>query len=102
MTTERINGLVGDDLISNDRVMLPGIEEVMQLLDGVNGLSPEEREAVRLSLLEQQVRAEDILRKHMLTSETHSGSDYLLFVAMLTLIALVFGFSVAKTNKKVQ
>lgn len=88
---------IGGGLGIDGQGKMPTIEEIMQLIDSASGLSDEERASIKEDVLKFNAVQEGLGENKLLQSSAVAGGLFapptLLFVLLVTLIALIIGKS---------
>lgn len=81
------------NMINSGQFEMPSLENIMSLIDSMKDISDEERESLKASIMFPDADAADKMRQQFESTNQlrPSSIDYFLFLAMVGLIALVFG-----------
>ena len=78
---------------------LPSVEDVWKLIEQMDGISDEERASIRENLYNpQEGTAEDFIKRLAQPTVTHSSWDYMIFLAMIVILFLIFGKNLDTKN----
>lgn len=76
----------------NGNFQMPSVDEVWKLIEGMEGISDEERASIRENLYNpQDGSAEDFMKRYAQPGISHTSWDYAIFFTMIIIILLIFG-----------